>query len=105
MSCSFTILNEITQRVCRFSSRVIAAGDAIHDGRRFTCEIPELSLVPGRYHVNVSLFSAKELEDSIDSALIVEVQAGLMDGRPLAREQTGVVIAPRHRWRVPAVGH
>jgi lipopolysaccharide transport system ATP-binding protein len=101
MSCSFTILNEMTQRICRFSSRVLAPGDAIEAGRRFTCEIPDLSLVPGRYHVNVALFSGKELEDSVDSALVFEVQPGIMDGRPLAREQTGVVIAPRHTWTAP----
>jgi lipopolysaccharide transport system ATP-binding protein len=101
MSCSFTILNEMTQRICRFSSRVLAPRDLVEAGRRFTCEIPDLPLVPGRYHVNVALFSGKEIEDSVDSALVFEVQPGLMDGRPLAREQTGVVIAPRHTWTAP----
>jgi len=102
MSCSFTILNEFTQRVCRFSSRIAAPEDQLGESRRFTCEIPELPLIPARYHVNVSLFSGRELEDSVDSALVVEVQPGILGGRPLAREQTGVVIAPRHRWIAPA---
>jgi lipopolysaccharide transport system ATP-binding protein len=106
LTCSFTVLNELTQRVCRFSSRVMAADDRlVTGGRRFTCEIPELSLVPGRYHVNLSLFSGRELEDSVESACTFEVQAGLLGGRPLAREQTGVVIAPRHRWTLPEVRH
>jgi lipopolysaccharide transport system ATP-binding protein len=104
MSCSFTILNDMTQRVCRFSSRVFTANDTIEPGRTFTCAIPDVPLIPGRYHVNLSIFSGRELEDSVDGALVFEVQPGLMDGRPLAREQTGVVIAPRHRWTVPGRG-
>jgi lipopolysaccharide transport system ATP-binding protein len=101
LSCSFTILDQMTQRVCRFSSRVTLPHDAIVDGRRFTCAIPDLPLVPGTYHVNVSLFSGRELEDSVDSATAFQVEYGSLHGRPLTKEQTGVVFAPRHHWRVP----
>lgn len=101
LTCSFTVLNHLTQRVCRFSSRVAAPGDAVADGRRFTCAIPNLMLVPGTYHVNVSIFSGPDLEDAVDSAVIFDVEHGSLAGRPLAREQTGVVFAPPHRWTSP----
>ena len=101
LSCSVTILNHLTQRVCRFSSRVTAPGDAIEAGKRFTCEIPELPLVPGRYHVNVSVFSGPDLEDAVDSAVTFDVEHGTLHDRPLTRDQTGVVFAPPHRWTSP----
>jgi lipopolysaccharide transport system ATP-binding protein len=102
LSCSFTILNHMTQRVCRFSSRITAPGDRLAPGRRFTCEIPDLPLVPGQYHVNVSVFAGKDLQDAVDSAVTFDVEHGTIDGRPLGREQRDVVLAPRHRWIVPS---
>ena len=40
-------------------------------------------------------------EDAVDHACSFEVVTGTIDGRPLAREQNAVVVAPRHRWTVP----
>ena len=102
LTCTFTILNHLTQRVCRLPSRLSAPGDSMAAGRRFTCEIPELALVPGHYHVNVALVAGRELEDSVDSAATFEVHPGMLGGRGLGPEATGVVIAPRHRWISPA---
>ena len=104
MSCSLTILNQMTQRVCRFSSRIVAPTDELAPGQTFVLEVPDLPLVPGTYHVNVSLFAGRELEDAVESAAVFEVQPGRLDGRLLAREQNGVVFAPRHRWTVPSAG-
>lgn len=104
LTCSITILNHLAQRVCRFSSRVAAPDDTVASGNRFTCEIPELPIVPGRYHVNVAISSGGDLEDAVDSAATFDVEHGSLHGRPLAREQTGVIIAPRHRWTSPARG-
>jgi lipopolysaccharide transport system ATP-binding protein len=101
LACNITILNQLTQRVCRFSSRVAAPDDAVVNGKEFTCEIPELPLVPGQYHVNVAILAGGALEDSIDSAITFDVVHGSMQGRPLAQEQAGVVVAPRHRWLSP----
>jgi lipopolysaccharide transport system ATP-binding protein len=101
LTCVFTILNHATQRVCRLSSRAAAPGDVVADGRRFVCEIPDLSLVPGEYHVDVALQAGPELEDAVHSAATFTVQPGTLGDRPLGPEQTGVVIAPRHRWIVP----
>jgi len=101
LTCSITMLNHLTQRVCRFASRVAAPDDEVRGGRRFTLEIPELPLVPGQYHVNVALVAGGELEDSVDSAMTFDVVPGSLNGRPLAQEQTGVVVAPRHRWTSP----
>ena len=104
LNCTFTILNSMTQRICRFTSRVRAPGDSTGAGRTFTCEIPELALVTGQYHVNVALRVRKELEDAVESGMTFVVEHGSLAGRPLGREQSGVVFAPRHRWIVPAAG-
>ena len=101
LTCSFTVLNQMTQRLCRFASRMMTEADHTEPGRRFTCEIPELPLVPGHYHVNVALFAGRELEDAVESAVTFEVAPGALGGRPLMREQQGVVFAPRHRWTLP----
>jgi lipopolysaccharide transport system ATP-binding protein len=102
LSCTITILNHLTQRVCRLASRITAPGDEIAPGRRFTCVLPDLALVAGHYHVNVTIASGHEVEDSVDSAITFDVEHGTLGGRPLAREQTGVVFAPRHRWISPS---
>jgi lipopolysaccharide transport system ATP-binding protein len=102
MHCSFTILNHITTRVARFASRVTTPQDTTSPGNRYVLEVPEWTMIPGRYHVNVSLFSAQGAEDEVDMAASFEVAPGTIDDRPLAREQTGVIIAPRHRWETPA---
>lgn len=102
LTCTFTILNHLTQRVCRLASRVSAPGDLLAEGQRFTCEIPELPLVPGQYHVNVALTAGHGLEDSVDSAATFTVEHGSTGGRSLAAEQSGVVFAPRHRWICPS---
>jgi len=102
LSCSFTILNHLTTRVCRFSCRTAAEQDEVVGGKRFTCVIPDWAIVPGRYHVNVSLHSPAGLEDAVDGAASFDVEHGQLAGRPLAREQRGVIFAPPHRWQVPA---
>jgi lipopolysaccharide transport system ATP-binding protein len=101
LTCTVTLLNHLAQRVCRFTSRVLAPGDEITSGRRFTCEIPELPLTAGQYHVNVSLRSGKEVEDLIDGALVFNVEHGALGGRPLGPEQRSAIVAPRHRWTIP----
>ena len=101
LTCTMTILNPLAQRVCRFSSRALAPGDEITAGTRFTCEIPELPLTAGQYYVNVSLRAGKDVEDLIDGALTFTVEHGTLGGRPLGREQHSVIVAPRHRWKVP----
>ncbi|MGE3179532.1 MAG: Wzt carbohydrate-binding domain-containing protein, partial [Vicinamibacterales bacterium] len=102
LACTFTILNQLTQRVCRLSSGVTAPGDALVAGRTFTCELPDLPLVPGHYHLNVSLAAGREVEDVVDSAATFDVEHGTLAGRRLGAEQQGVVFAPRHRWTSPA---
>ena len=101
LTCTLTILNHLAQRVCRMTSRVLAPGDEIVAGHRFTCVIPEFPLVPGQYYVNVSLRAGKEVEDLIDGALNFTVEHGSLGGRPLGREQMSVIVAPRHHWTIP----
>jgi lipopolysaccharide transport system ATP-binding protein len=104
MHCTFAVYDALNRAVCRFSSRQVAPSDVAAPDGAFTCEIPDLALVPGNYHVNVALAAGGELEDHIDAALAFQVEQGALDGRPLAPEHRSVVFVPRHRWLVPGAG-
>jgi hypothetical protein len=102
MTCVLTIVNHMTQRVCRLSSRVTVADDRVHDAKAFICELPELTLMPGNYHVNVNIQAGTEVEDAVQGAATVEIQPGTLGGRPLAPALKGTVVTPRQRWTVPS---
>ena len=102
--CKFTIYDNLSRPVCRFTSNVRAPDDRTEKGRRFTCEIPEMPLVPGSYDVNVAIFSGPELEDRVEAAVSFEVEFGLLAGRTLDAGHRAAAFAPRHRWTVPVTG-
>jgi lipopolysaccharide transport system ATP-binding protein len=101
MECKFTIFTRLQQPVCRFISRAVAPGDAVIDGRDYVCEIEALSLVPGDYSINASLYSPQGLEDRLENILRFSVQHGKLHGRSIAKEQESVIFSPAHRWETP----
>jgi len=101
LACVVAIYDDMARLICRFHSRVTSSVDAITSGRRFICEIPELPLVPGRYHINVALNSSEGLEDHLLAAQRFEIERGTLDGRRLDDAHLAATIAPRHRWTVP----
>jgi lipopolysaccharide transport system ATP-binding protein len=103
MGCQITILNSLGHPVTSFDSEVSAASD-VHDGelgRRIECEIESLPLVPGRYRIDVLLMGRQEIQDGLLAAAFFDVEAGVIDGRPMpAAGADGDVVVP-HTWRLP----
>ena len=83
LTCTFAFYDSRLRPVCRFSSRVIGEEDRVGDTDYFTCEVPELALVPDDYVANLVLKCGSELEDRIDSAFKFRVEPGQLGGRPL----------------------
>ncbi len=69
--------------------------------RTFVCDVADLPLSPGEYHVTASLFSGPVLEDRVRSILTFRVEFGRQDGRAFDADQKDVTFVPPHRWIVP----
>lgn len=100
-ACAITIYDHYGVAVTGFDSRVLARNDAT-DGpltSRFTCEIGEILLVPGRYRINVRIMSGGEIVDHVEAAAVFEVEEGEVGGRPIqAGHSYGHVVFP-HQWQ------
>jgi homopolymeric O-antigen transport system ATP-binding protein len=104
MACSLTILNDLGSPVAELSSSVGGSEDAVDPEleRAFVCEIDDLSLVPGRYRLDVELTARGVIQDKIEGATTFDVEEGTIDGRPVSAEGTRGNVAFRHRWVSPA---
>lgn len=104
LSCTFTIHDNLGSYVAYFTSALHSPDDTRDPriGSRFVCDIDALSLVPGRYRVDVGLWSGGELQDQIEGATFITVEPGALHGRPVTDEigAWGSVVLP-HRWTVP----
>jgi lipopolysaccharide transport system ATP-binding protein len=106
-SCTLTIVDHLGQPVTRLPSGNTAPEDrtvtaSADQPAQFVCDIDQLPLVPGRYRVDVQLRGTHQIEDEIESALVFDVEPGLVDGRPAAVNAVGPVTLA-HRWTVPTV--
>lgn len=108
-TCTLTILNHLGQPVCRLESGNTGPADGTQAAEggadaptAFVCDVDALPLLPGRYRIDVLLRGTHQVEDEIDSALIFDVEPGLMSGRPVAVDGVGD-IAVDHRWTVPVL--
>ena len=103
LSCVFTIYNRVGQPVAHFSS-CIRSPDDVQDigiGSKFICQLDELTLVPGRYRVNVAVASNGQLQDHIEAVAMFDVEQGLLRGRPIARDTGYGSTLLHHRWTLP----
>ena len=104
MQCELTILNNLGHPITTLDSELSSPEDVREPGGepRIRCEIESLSLVPGRYRVDVLLRGNQEIQDGLQAAAYFDVEPGLSGGRPLPAEAAdGDVVLP-HRWRLPA---
>jgi lipopolysaccharide transport system ATP-binding protein len=105
-TCTLTIVNHLGHPVCRFESGNRGPADEmfpVEEADRpatFVCEVDALPLLPGRYRADVLLRGTHHVEDELESALIFDVEPGLMAGRPVAVNGVGDVVMD-HRWTVP----
>ncbi len=100
MSCNFTLYDQHGQPVANFNSATHGQEDSNVPelGMKIICEIGELLLVPGRYRMNVAIYSDAELQDHIEAAAILEVEQGQLRGRPVASGTGYGSVCLPHRW-------
>lgn len=102
-SCLFVFFNSLGQRVAVFESDMAGTED-IYDpnlGSSFICDLPELFLMPGHYHLNVLIRGGGERQDFVEAAAVFDVQQGHVNGRPLQAKQNIISAHMPHRWTVP----
>lgn len=105
LSCGFVILDDLGQPISLFKSDVPSEEDNVISGSevRFTCEVDELMLVPGRYRVDVFIRGGGERQDLIEGAAFFDVEVGDLRGRPVSPpENRRISVIMPHRWSLPA---
>jgi lipopolysaccharide transport system ATP-binding protein len=100
MACIVMLYDEDGHIIMGFNNQVPCESDVAEPGGlpRFTLEIPELPLLPGRYRLDVRVRTEKDVHDYLEGATVFEVTHGTMRGRPVTKHCTyGSVFIP-HRW-------
>jgi lipopolysaccharide transport system ATP-binding protein len=102
LSCVFTLVNQLGQRIVNFKSDTPGLADATRPeiGASFICEVNPLLLMPGRYRLNVLLRGGGEWQDYVEAAKIFDVEGGSLDGRQVKANYEISVCMP-HRWTLP----
>lgn len=103
MSCIFTIYDHFGQALATFNSAVHSPEDSRDPdiGARFICNLDELSLIPGRYRINVAIWSDGVLQDHVEGASFFEVEQGVIKGRPIIKGSGYGRVCMHHRWIMP----
>jgi homopolymeric O-antigen transport system ATP-binding protein len=101
--CGFVVYDNLGHPVVEFRSSIGGPGDVDTMGasNTFICEIDELPLVPGRYRIDVEIWAQNDLQDGIESAMIFDVEQGVLAGRPVSADEHRGPIAVVHRWTRP----
>lgn len=102
--CGFIVYDNLGHPVAEFRSAIGGRGD-LDDGAaptRFVCTIDELPLVPGRYRVDVEIWAQNHLQDGIESAIVFDVEQGVLAGRPVSADEHRGPVAVAHHWTRPA---
>jgi lipopolysaccharide transport system ATP-binding protein len=104
MECRLTIVDSLGHPVMTMDSEISSEQD-VRDGGlgpRIECELDALPLLPGRYRIDVLLKGNSHIQDGLQAAGFFDVEAGVMDGRPIpVSGAEGDVVIP-HTWRLPS---
>jgi lipopolysaccharide transport system ATP-binding protein len=104
LECRLTIADSLGQPVTSMDSEISAPSDQrTHGGGvRLECDLASLSLLPGRYRIDVLLKAGRQIQDGLQAAAFFDVQPGVIEGRPVPPSGAdGSVVLP-HSWRLPA---
>lgn len=102
---AFSVLDHLGQPIAHFKSQPRGAEDRIDATarRQFVCELDELLLLPGRYHLNVSLIGDNKLQDFVEAAMSMDVSDGYVGGRPAVQDKKNRTrVSIPHRWVLPS---
>jgi len=102
LSCAFTLFNNLGHPIATFNSAIASTDDGwASSADRYSCELDELPLTPGRYRIDIELRDDAHLQDSIEGAAFFDVEPGALAGRPVSLDERRGDILIRHKWRLP----
>jgi lipopolysaccharide transport system ATP-binding protein len=104
LGCNLTIVNALGQPVTAFNSHMSSPLDTYDEVRHteMACEVDSLALVPGRYRVDVLVWSSSGWEDGLQAATYFDVEPGLVDERPVNLSGWDGNVVLSHKWRLPS---
>jgi len=104
MECRLTIVDSLGHPLMTMDSEISSEQD-IRDGDlgpRIECEVGALPLLPGRYRIDILLKGNSHIQDGLQAAGFFDVEAGVMEGRPIpVSGAEGNLVVP-HTWRLPS---
>jgi lipopolysaccharide transport system ATP-binding protein len=104
MECKLTVVDSLGHPVMTMDSEISSQQD-IRDGElgpRIECELDAVPLLPGRYRLDVLLKGNSHIQDGLQAAGFFDVEAGVMDGRPIPISGAEGDVVIRHTWRLPS---
>ena len=104
LSVRFMLVNQLGNPIATLVSDDHGPADteASSGSDTFTCDVPALPLVPGRYRIDVEVHGRAYLQDAIEGAAFFDVEQGMLAGRPVAGDRPGD-IAVDHSWTTPSI--
>ena len=100
MECRLTIVDSLGHPVMTMDSEISSEQDVRDDGLgpRIECELETLPLLPGRYRIDVLLKGNSHIQDGLQGAGFFDVEAGVMDGRPIPVSGAEGDVVVSHTW-------
>ncbi|MGD2158174.1 MAG: ABC transporter ATP-binding protein [Anaerolineales bacterium] len=102
LACAFNLVDQLGQPIISFTSKVLGPEDSRSEdeGLKFTCEVDELLLLPGRYRIDVWITGDDSIQDAIEAVDYFDVVEGFIRGRPTHPHKRIRATMP-HRWTRP----
>jgi lipopolysaccharide transport system ATP-binding protein len=104
MECRLTIANSLGQPVTTFDSEFSSPADLRGQmaDKQIECLVDPLTLLPGRYRIDVLITARRHIQDGLIAATFFDVAPGVLDGRPTPTSGIDGTVALSHVWRLPA---
>ncbi|MCC7191301.1 MAG: ABC transporter ATP-binding protein [Phycisphaeraceae bacterium] len=102
LRCVVKILDHMGQPLSELRSEMHGSADTTISGPqpRFVCELPELLIAPGRYRIDLALYSTEGLEDHLNAATFFDISPGQVNGRPIPKRLKSTAVCMPHRWSI-----
>ena len=103
MECRLTVVNSLGQPVVTLDSELSSPADQRDPtlGPRIECHIDPVTLLPGRYRIDILLKGKRQIQDGLQAAAFFDVEPGVFADRPMPPAGgEGNVVVP-HSWRLP----
>jgi lipopolysaccharide transport system ATP-binding protein len=95
----FALYNQYGHLIADFDTGILSAADSVPDRvcTDLRCRIPEMTLLPGEYRMNVALSLDGQMHEHVEGALFIDVDEGCLRGRPVLASHRGAAVIP-HTW-------